>query len=137
MPRISQKERDQRAADAIATLTDPESYNIQPGETVYTFSTNSAGTMFRLFVIREHRTTGKPYPADITWYAARALKQQPRDHNGQWCIHETVYGMSRSFNIVYNLSYVLFRDLDPDHIREVSPNHGSADPGYLLSQSSI
>lgn len=89
-----------------ARTTLRSAYGVQPGTTVYTSPVNNAGTYFKLYVVHDGELQ------DITWNACRAMGVNPReDSHGRWVAHETVYGMSRSFNLVYNLSSYLFRDM--------------------------
>lgn len=111
-------------------LTDPESYNVQPGDTVYTAHQGANGTFLKLYIVRCDEERG-PRIVNITWQAAHAMGIKPRDRRGEWTIHNPVYGMDRGFDIVYRLSASLFRDMSPRTVWADSP-YNSNDPGYLL-----
>lgn len=119
--------------NAIEHLTSEDGYALQPGDTIYTAHQGANGTFLKLYVIRNHSTTNEPYIANITWYAAHALGMKPRNRNGEWVIHNPVYGMDRGFDLVYGLASILFRDMTEEERREASPYAGSTDAGYLLN----
>ena len=98
--------KDQRT-ESIERLISEDGYNLKPGDTVYTSHHGSNGTMLKVYVVNETRHNG-PQIFNITWHVARALGMNPRDKNGEWFLHNPVYGMDRGFDVVYRLGRVLF-----------------------------
>lgn len=132
MPRVTKSQQQ----ESQHYLTDPESYGIKPGDTIYT-SHHNPETYLKLFVVktRADKPAGPDNPpriVNITWYAARALGISPKDKHGEWYLRNPVYGMDRGFDVVYRLSATLFRDMPEEERAKHSPFQGSTDAGYLL-----
>lgn len=92
---------------------------VKPGTIVYTIlrSVSSSGMSRHIsMVIADSDGT----IADITYYAAAALNESLHEKNGYRSIRQHGAGMDMGFNLVYNLSSVLF--------------HGQERAGYVLSQ---
>jgi len=54
---------------------------------------------------------------NITWLAARALGETPKERKGRWVIRVNGCGMDMGFHLVSSLSYALFRDRErPDYV---------------------
>lgn len=78
---------------------------LKPGTRITVVPVNNAGTFFKLYAPVDGEIR------DITWNACRAMGVNTRqDSFGRHVAHETVVGMSRAFNLVYNLSHYLFDD---------------------------
>jgi len=91
---------------------------LSAGSTVYTIlrKRNASGTSRTISLLVANN--GKI--EDITYYAAMALGERLIESNGHRAIRQNGGGMDMGFNLVYNLSSVLF--------------HGEDRAGYILEQ---
>jgi hypothetical protein len=83
---------------------------IKEGSTVYTVlrSVSSSGMTRAISLL----VANGDKVEDITYYAAHALDSKLIERNGSRAISVHGAGMDMGFHLVYNLSSVLFKDLD-------------------------
>jgi hypothetical protein len=92
---------------------------LSEGNRVYTIlrHVNSSGTSRDISLVIAHGDD----LINITYYAAQALNARLVERNGHRAIRQNGGGMDMGFNLVYNLSYVLF--------------NGQNRAGYVLKQA--
>lgn len=83
---------------------------LRPGSIVYTLrrriSSSGLSQDISLYVVNENKLE------NITYYAAHALGERLYDIEGHRAIRQQGGGMDMGFNLVYNLSSVLFHGQD-------------------------
>ena len=86
------------------------SYYVREGQTIYTIlrSVNSSGTSRNISLLVSNEGSIE----DITYYAAQALGERLVESNGYRAIRQQGGGRDMGFNLVYNLSSVLFAGAD-------------------------
>jgi hypothetical protein len=114
-----------KKAQRIAEMEDAResllTHYVTTGATVYTIlRSRSSSGMFRTISLVV-ALDGKMQ--DITYYAAQALGERLIETNGRRAIRQNGCGMDMGFNLVYNLSSVLFK--------------GEERAGYILRQEWI
>ena len=104
-------------ARATEYLTDPDTYNVVPGSTLYTIVSHvSRSGMSRS--IRVLVSTKAGQINDISHVVATVLGRRfDRNHGG---VVMTGCGMDMTFALVYELSRTLY----PDHVAEGQPHAG-------------
>ncbi len=111
-----------KKAQRIAEMEDARerllTHYITQGATVYTIlrSCNASGMSRTISLVVALDGTMQ----DITYYAAQALDERLIETNGHRAIRQNGGGMDMGFNLVYNLSSVLFK--------------GEERAGYILRQ---
>ena len=94
---------------------------VTQGATVYTILRSRSASGMSRTISLVVALDGKVQ--DITYYAAQALGERLIETNGQRAIRQNGGGMDMGFNLVYNLSSVLF--------------NGQERAGYILRQEWI
>lgn len=108
MLRITKKEREARAAEAIQYLSSPDAYNIRAGDTVYSttayVTASGMGAAYKFFTVKD----GRIIP--ITWYIANATGTPLKDRDGERVAYVGGCGFNRPASVVMDLSQALFND---------------------------
>lgn len=140
MTKAARLEQDEERAEALKTLREW----LQPGDTVRTILRHVSRSGMQRAISLVATVDNEPF--DITWLAARAMRDRIDQNHGGIVVGGC--GMDMGFHLVYNLSRTLFPDgyactgescpgndhSNPPHPARVAGSMTHGDGGYALRQ---